>query len=60
MMYYQTNFGDPASNSIKDTLWTNFSLMFYKGKKVGHSDLIMVCDTAPSRGVLPHPSLVIL
>jgi len=26
MMYYHAKFGDPASNSIKDMLWTMFSL----------------------------------
>jgi len=25
MMYYNTKFGDPASNRIKDMLWTRFS-----------------------------------
>jgi len=28
--------------------------MFYKGKNVGHSELVMVCDTTPSHDVLSH------
>jgi len=54
MMHYHTTFGDPALNSIKYMRWTKFYLMFYKYRKVGHSDLIMVCDTPPFHDVLSH------
>jgi len=50
-MYYHTKFGDPASNSIKDILWTMFSLKNSKQnghhQKVGYSDRVMIQDTAP-------------
>jgi len=32
MMYYHTKFGDPASNSRKDMLWTMFSVKYLETK----------------------------
>jgi len=53
-----TKFGDPASHSIKDMLWT-FSLKKNwkqngRHQKVGHSDLDMIHGTAPCHDVLQH------
>jgi len=45
MMYYHTKFCDPASNSINICSGQGFPLLFYKGKIVGHSDLVLVHAT---------------
>jgi len=57
-MYYHIKFGNPASHSIKDMLWTTFSLKNLETKwpprKVGNSDLDMIHGTAPCHEVLQH------
>jgi len=32
--------------------------MVHKGQNVGHSDLVLVHDTAPSHDVLPHQVVI--
>jgi len=54
VMYYHIKFGHPASNSIKICSGQGFPLMSYKGEKVGHSDLVIMHNTALSHDVLPH------
>jgi len=57
MMHRNANVDDPATNSIKYMLRTRFSLISYKSKKRGSSELVRVHYTAPCHNKFGDPAI---
>jgi len=55
MMHCHTKFSDPeTTKTITYMFRTKFSFDVILRKKVGYSDLVIVCDITPFHYILPH------